>query len=228
MERGKLFYVSRFFVRLGLGHWAVDAAEPKGPTVYVCSHKNMRGPLATLAWLPFTVRPWVLHVFCSQETCQKQYGEYTFSKRFGLPVPIANFLAWLVSGFVSALMESLGAIPVYRGTVRIGSTFKETVAALQAGDNVLVFPDVDYTDTSEGIGEVYDGFLLLERFWRKTSEEPLRFVPLKMDARSKRITEGRAVSFDRHAEWKSELLRVRSALQAEINRPEQPQLRTEG
>ena len=43
-------------------------------------------------------------------------------------------------------MRSMGAIPVHRGTARIGATFKESVAALQAGDSVLVFPDVDYTD----------------------------------------------------------------------------------
>lgn len=228
MERGKLFYFSRFFVRLGLGRWSVDVAAPQGPTVYVCSHKNMRGPLATMSWLPFTVRPWVLHVFCGQESCRKQYGEYTFSQRFGLPAFLANFLAWAVSGFVSALMRSLGAIPVYRGTVRIGSTFKETIAALQAGDSVLVFPDVDYTDTSGGIGEVYDGFLLLERFWRKTSEAPLKFVPLRMDVKVRRISEGRAITFDRSVEWRTELNRVRNGLQAEINRRDLPQLRTEG
>ena len=79
-------------------------------------------------------------------------------------------------------MRSMGAIPVHRGTARIGTTFKESVAALQAGDSILIFPDVDYTDGSEGIGEIYDGFLLLERFWRKASARPLRFVPLRLDA----------------------------------------------
>lgn len=218
--RGKLFYVTRFFVRLGLGRWTVDAEPPQGPAVYVCSHSNMLGPLATLAWLPFEVRPWVLHVFFDREKCRKQYGEYTFSKRFGLPGPLAGFLAWALSGYVSALIRSLGAVPVYRGSLKIGSTFKETVAALQAGESVLVFPDVDYTDASDGIGEVYDGFFLLERFWRKVSGEPLRFVPLRMDTAARRISAGRAVSFDRSAEWRPEVQRVCGALQAEINRRE--------
>ena len=31
--------------------------------------------------------------------------------------------------------------------------------ALQAGDPVIVFPDVDYTDRSGDMGEMYDGFL---------------------------------------------------------------------
>ena len=61
--RGKLFYFSRFFVRLCIGRWSAGVAEPEGPAVYVCSHNNLLGPLAALCWLPFDVRPWTLHVF---------------------------------------------------------------------------------------------------------------------------------------------------------------------
>lgn len=226
--RGKLFYFSRFFVRLCIGRWSAGVAEPEGPAVYVCSHNNLLGPLAALCWLPFDVRPWTLHVFLEREACRKQYREYTFSRRFGMPEPLAALLAWGASGYVSALMRSMAAIPVHRGTVKLGHTFRETVSALQAGESVLIFPDVDYTDDSGGIGEVYDGFLLIERFWRKVSAQPLRFVPLRLDTAARRITEGRAVSFRRDAVWKTEMNRVREALRAEINRDETPQLRTEG
>ena len=226
--RGKLFYFSRFFVRLCIGRWSTGVAEPEGPTVYVCSHNNLLRPLAALCWLPFDVRPWTLHVFLEREACRKQYKEYTFSRRFGMPEPLAAMLAWGASGYVSALMRSMAAIPVHRGTVKLGHTFRETVSALQAGESVLIFPDVDYTDDSGGIGEVYDGFLLIERFWRKVSAQPLRFVPLRLDTAARRITEGRAVSFRRDADWKTEMNRVREALRAEINRDETPQLRTEG
>ena len=226
--RDKLFYFSRFFVRLGIGRWSAGVAEPEGPTVYVCSHNNLLGPLAAMCWLPFDVRPWTLHVFLEREACQRQYQEYTFSKRFGMPEPLAAVLAWCASWYISALMRSMAAIPVYRGTVKIGQTFRQTIAALQAGESVLIFPDVDYTDDSGGIGEIYDGFLLTDRFWRKVSKEPLRFVPLRLDAASRRITEGRAVSFRRDADWKTEMARVREMLRAEINRDETPELRTEG
>lgn len=218
MERGKLFYVSRFFVRLGIGRWAADVPSPAGPSVYVCTHSNMRGPLATMCWLPFPVRPWVFHVFMERDTCRAQFRDYTFSRRFGMSRPLSAFVAWAVSGYVSALMKSLRAVPVHRGTVKIGETFRETVAALQAGDSVLIFPDVDYTDTSSGIGEVYNGFLLIERFWRKVSEQPLDFIPLRLDAASRRMTAGRPVRFDRSADRKAEMTRVREALREEINR----------
>lgn len=218
MERGKLFYVSRPFVRLGIGRWTADVPSPAGPSIYVCTHSNMRGPLATMCWLPFPVRPWVFHVFMERDTCQAQFRDYTFSRRFGMSRSLSALAAWAVSGYVSALMHALRAIPVHRGTVKIGETFRETVAALQAGDSVLIFPDVDYTDTSAGIGEVYDGFLLIERFWRKVSEQPLDFIPLRLDAVSRRITAGNPVRFDRSADRKAEMTRVREALREEINR----------
>lgn len=221
MKRGKLFAFSRFFVRLKIGRWTAEVTPPTGPTVYVCSHGNMAGPLATLCWLPFPVRPWVFHVFTDKKTCYKQFSGYTFSQRFGLPQPLANLLAGIVSGYVSTLMTSTGAIPVYRGSIHIGATFKETVAALQAGDSVLIFPDVDYTDDSDSIGAVYDGFLLTDRFWRRVSDEPLEFVPLRLDHRTRRITAGPPVRFDREADQKTELVRVREALRQEINAPEQ-------
>lgn len=216
MKRGKLFALSRFFVRLGIGRWDAGVEPPDGPAVYVCSHSNLRGPLATLCWLPFPVRPWVLHVFTEKGTCRTQYRDYTFSRRFGMPGPAASFAAWAVSGYVSALMRSLGAIPVYRGMAQLQVTFRKTVEALQAGDSVLVFPSVDYTDGSGEVGEVYDGFLLLERFWRRVSDQPLKFIPLRLDIAGRRITAGEAAVFDRAAGWKGEMYRVKAALRAEM------------
>ena len=218
MKRGKLFGFSRFFVRLGIGRWSVSVEPPDGPTAYICSHGNLRGPLATLCWLPFAARPWVLHVFTDRETCRAQYRDYTFSQRFGMPGPVAALAAWAVSGYVSALMRSLGAIPVYRGMAQIRETFRETVEALRVGDSVLIFPDVEYTDESGDVGEVYEGFLLLERFWRRASDQPLKFVPLRLDPVGRRITAGEAVVFDRSAGWKAEMQRVKEALREEMNR----------
>ena len=217
MTRGKLFFASRPFIRLVVGRWSVQAPPPEGPTVFVCSHGDMAGPLATQCWLPFPTRPWVLHVFLSREECRRQYRDYTFTQRFGLPRPAAALLAWAVSGYASALVRSVGAIPVYRGSARLKETFRRTVEALQAGDPVIVFPDVDYTDRSGDMGEIYDGFLLIDRFWQRVSDTPLDFVPLRLDTAARRITAGEAVRFDRTAPRQGETVRVREALLRGLN-----------
>ena len=217
MTRGKLFFASRPFIRLVVGRWSVQAPPPEGPTVFVCSHGDMAGPLATQCWLPFPTRPWVLHVFLSREECRRQYRDYTFTQRFGLPRPAAVLLAWAVSGYASALVRSVGAIPVYRGSARLKETFRRTVEALQAGDPVIVFPDVDYADRSGDMGEIYDGFLLIDRFWQRVSDTPLDLVPLRLDRRARRIAAGEAVRFDRTAPRQRETVRVREALLRGLN-----------
>ena len=217
MTRGKLFFASRPFIRLVVGRWSVQAPPPEGPTVFVCSHGDMAGPLATQCWLPFPTRPWVLHVFLSREECRRQYRDYTFTQRFGLPRPAAALLAWAVSGYASALVRSVGAIPVYRGSARLKETFRRTVEALQAGDPVIVFPDVDYTDRSGDMGEIYDGFLLIDRFWQRVSDTPLDFVPLRLDRKVRRIAAGEAVRFDRTAPRQGETVRGREALLRGLN-----------
>lgn len=217
MKRGWIYYVSRPFVRALIGRWSVQADPPQGPTVYVCSHGNMTGPLATQCYLPFATRPWVLHVFLDRGSCRAQYRDYTFTRRFGLPRPLAAFLALAVSGYVSALVRSVGAIPVYRGSVKLKETFRGTVEALRAGDSVAVFPDVDYTDESAGMGEMYEGFLLIDRFWRRFSEDRLAFVPLRMEGEARRIVAGKPVYFDREADRRLETVRVRDELLAFLN-----------
>lgn len=218
MTRGKLFLAARFFVRLKIGRWTAHVPAPEGPTAYVCHHGNFRGPLTTLCWLPFSVRPWVLAALTERGSCRAQFRDFTFTRRFGMPRWLGDLLAVPTAAFVSALTRSAGAIPVHRGSVKIGQTFKASVAALQAGDPVLIFPDVDYASDDETIGAVYDGFLLLDRFWKRQSDVPLTFVPLRLDQGCRTITAGEPVQFDHAADQKAELQRVREHLRAEINR----------
>lgn len=211
----RIYKMTRVVVRWKLGRWTVAVPAPDGPTVFVCSHDNLHGPLICQAYLPFPTRPWVLHVFLDRESCRKQFKEYTFSTRFGFPGPLAGFLAWMVSGYVSKLVRSVKSIPVYRGASRIIETFRETVAALKAGDSVMIFPNIQYTN-EDGAGELYEGFLLVDRLWSRVSETPLAFVPLHVDQQRKTITAGEAVYFDHTRDRKAETARVLETLRTRM------------
>jgi len=209
------------FVRKGyqLIHpgWRMEVMPPQEPTVYICSHHNMQGPLTTLAFAPFHVRAWVLHVFFDRESCYHQYADYTFTERFGMPHWLGNALAWVVSGAVSGLMHSLRAIPVNRGTSKIMETFRESLNALKEGDSLIIFPDTAYSAENEGIGSIYEGFLMLEKSWRRTEGKNLRFVPLYIDEPRKRVLEGEEIRFDPEKDFKSDMPRVSAAIREGIN-----------
>lgn len=178
--------------------------ETVSPAVYLVHHQNMKGPFITLAWLPIPVRPWVLSVFCNQSKCFQHYFSYTFTQRFGMPKALAAIYAFPLSFFISALMKSMRAIPVYRESKAILNTFKESVAALAAGENLLISPDIEYDNTDEVMGEMYHGFLDLEKFyWRQTGKH-LAFIPLHLDETQHVIKAGQAIYFASDVNFKQE------------------------
>ena len=212
MKVGPLGCFARFCLKMKHRGWRSEVPEPTEPCVFVCSHQNLAGPLMTLTFLPFFVRPWVLSVFMERKTCYRQYADYTFSKRHGMPGPLARFLAWCASGAVSALMRSIRGIPVYRGNMRIGATFRQSVEALQAGYSILLFPDVEYTKASEGIGEMYDGFILLGRAYARATGRSLAFYPLYCDMKTRRIVRREPVQYRADAPPNEERVRVKEEL----------------
>ena len=216
-RQGPLFIAVRFVWRLVRPRWRTQVEQIQGPCVYICSHSNMAGPLNTLAWLPFPVRPWVLHVFFNYRSCRRQYADYTFSRRFGYPRWAAEGLALLTAGVVSRLVRSAASIPVYRGSVQAAATFRETIQALERGEAVIIYPDIDYANDSGEMGEIYRGFLLLERFWRKRHQEPLTFLPIQMDRKRRTLRSAPALQFDRGKPFEEEADRIQAALRREIN-----------
>lgn len=198
-----LFAVSRFFVRLFVPRHRVGRTnEAPRPAVYIVHHQNLRGPLVTMAWFDVPVRLWTLSVFCDRAKCFRWYRDYTFSVRFGLPKPLAAILAYPVSFYIAALMRSMETIPVHRGTREVVTTIRESVRTLAGGRSLLISPDIEYTDTGSAMGEMYDGFLDLEKYYLKRTGRHLAFVPLRIDRSGRRIRVGEPVRFTGAGEFR--------------------------
>ena len=118
------------------------------------------------------------------------------------------------------MVRSLRAIAVYRNGAKSMLTLRESIKALLAGESILLFPDVDYTSENGGVGELYKGFLLLERMYCAKTGKHLPFVPIVVKPR-KRIAIGQPVFFsdgDPEAQMEGviqELQRALSRLEAE-------------
>ncbi len=218
--RKYLFLFCRFVVRSVTSRFLVSSAEDTAePAVYVVHHQNLRGPLLCMVWFHKILRPWVLNVFCDWRSCFRQYYGYTFTQRFSLPKPLAFFLALPASFFVAGIMKLIRAIPVFRGSRAIIETFKESVNSLIQGQSLLICPDIDYTDASSQMGEMYRGFLDLEKYYRKRTGKHLAFIPLQISAVRRRIRIGRAVYL--HAEdFKQGKEQAYALLQREFGRLE--------
>jgi len=171
-------------------------AFPNHPVVYVCHHHNLRGPLASMAWLPIQVRPWALSIFFDKEVCHAHFRDYTFSERYGWPRLWVIFVAWLTGGAIPPLMRSMGALPVYRNSTESLRTLRASVDALLRGESLIIYPDIEYTNGDTQVGEMYQGFLLLERLWIHKKGTHLDFVPLIYSPQIPAIELGEPIRFE--------------------------------
>lgn len=159
MNKKKIYGPLARFLRAGvrpfLHRWDTSGAQKaQPPAVYVVHHRNMSGPVHTLALLPDEPRPWVLHVFLDRHECFAQYYGYTFRKRFGWPAPAAWAAAGVLSLAVPAVVRSFGAIPVYRSLKETRDMMEQSAQALLRGESIMLCPDVAYDSAAPATGEI--------------------------------------------------------------------------
>lgn len=216
---GLFFEFARRVARLALPRYRFEnVLASEEPVVYVSHHQNMIGPISILAWLKFYVRTWVLSVFTTQEACYEHYTNFMFTKRYGWPSFIAKIVAWPLSYLVPWLVRSGRAIPVYRRSRKIVETFQMSVDALLKGENILIFPEVDYSSDSNKTSEIYEGFLHLEKYYFKETNQHLTFVPIFSDNIKNEVYSGKEIRFTGNMKFIEERKEIAQELQNELNR----------
>ncbi len=208
---------ARWVFRLFSRKYTCRLPQTDGPALYVCRHLNMHGPYTTMKWLPFEAHPLILHVFFQRKTMARHLTEYTFSQRFDRKPrrfsPTAHVLSWVTP----PLMRSLQAVPVYRDGAKTVNTVKQGLKYLQSGENLIVYPDIHYTDGYGTSGPIYDGFLFIaELYYRKTGRK-LPVVPLFIDDKKRSIVAGTPVEL---TDFRKEREQAAAYLQQAINQQE--------
>ena len=155
-------------------------SAPGGPTVYLCRHLDREGLATAIAYIPEVVRPWVLDKFSSYKSIRDLYVNYTFPVRMGKGRTYSAVVGRLAARGTHIAVKKLKGIPVYRGehSSKTITTIKQSAAALENGDKLLVFPDVDYADKSAGDEKIYKGFGVVDKMFRRKTGKKVAFVPV--------------------------------------------------
>lgn len=188
------------------------------PVVYVSHHQNLFGPFIVLLWYPEAVRVWMLHVFLDRKACFSQYADFTFTERFGWNRTLAKLVAWPLSLAVPAAMRASGGIPVYRKSRKIVSTFKVSIDALKSGFPVAIFPDIDYSNSSSRMRDMYGGFLYLEKLYARETGKHICFIPLYVSKKRRCIIADEKIHFHDGVDFHEESKRVAAAIRNSLNR----------
>ena len=216
---GGLFRFARFFVRLKLGKFTVQGAENlRTPAIYISRHQNMHGPVHSMVYSPVPLHIWSMYMFLDRVSCRDHFRDFTFSARYGWPRRKASLVAGLIARPVSAALRSMQAIPVYRGQRDILKTFDLSLEVLMKGENLVIFPDIRYDDTSSEAGAFYTGYLHLARTYYKKTGRQLPIIPMYATHGTRQIVFGEPLLMDPALPFHDEKDRVSRELQEALDR----------
>ena len=187
---------------------------PDEPCVLVGNHCQMYGPIASELYLP---RPH--YIWCIGEMMnRKEVPAYAFQDFWSMKPKAVRWIYRLISYVIAPLAEYIfthaHTIPV-RHDARVMTTFRKSVEQLDAGADIVLFPERN---------EPYNGILwqfqehfadLAKMYYRKTGTA-VCFVPMYTAPRLGSIHFGEPVRFNPEAAGEEERKRICDALMKEI------------
>lgn len=172
------FRFLRFFVWLFYPKIRIEGLEnlPETPCVVVANHSQMNGPIACEIHFPGSRAIWC----AGQMMHMKDVPAYAFadfwSQKPKWTKPFYKVLSYAIAPVSACIFQNANTIAVYRDS-RIISTFKNTVQALTAGKNVVVFPEC-YEPHNHIVNQFQDRFVEVAKLYYKRTGEKVCFVPM--------------------------------------------------
>ena len=211
-----IYRLIRWLVWLFSPRMKLEGAEdlPRDPVVFVGNHCQMYGPIAAEIYFPkFS------YIWCAGQMMHwKEVHGYAYEDFWSFKPKAVRWLFKLVSYLITPLsvcvFNNARTIPVYRDT-RIITTFRESIARLQEGANVVIFPEHNQKRNNV-IYDFEDKFIDLARFYYRKSGKELCFVPTYIAPKLKIVTFGEPIRFRADAPIEEERQRIREYLMRQI------------
>ena len=200
--------------------------DPDISCVFTCNHGELWGPAVSNLFLPFSFRPWVLDEISEPEKSADYLYVNTVSRQKWLPEMFKRPVAKMTAAFLAWVCRSIDGISVYRDKpLALVKTFKLTAEAMQAGDNILIFPENPNDDSLEkpgylqdGIGEFFTGFALAAQMYYQRTGKRAQFYPIYADKKSHTLNIGEPVRYDPVPHHAVEHRRIAAYLRMEMLR----------
>lgn len=176
--------------------------DENNPLVFLCNHGEIYGPVAAMLFIPVPIRPWVIS---NMTVNTQEVAKYLYQYTFGPMTWLGPARMWIsrMLGVISVwAMRQLEAIPVYRHKPReLMTTFRRSVEAMEAGDNLLIFPEnPDATEIPGyqhgGMGDMFRGFPMLAQIYYNRTGKRCRFLPMYAHKGLRTLSFGEAILYN--------------------------------
>lgn len=174
-----------------------------GTMVLVCNHGELYGPVVANLYIPVTFRPWTIAEMMNRDVIIEHMYQGTMMRQKWLPESWKRPILRMITPLLLWVFDSLEAIPVYRNDPRrLIGTFRETIAAMQAGDNILLFPENDTGHAVgergyalEGVGRLFTGFAMIAPLYYAKTKKKAVFIPVYASKKTRTVRIGQGIEY---------------------------------
>lgn len=179
---------------------------PDEPVVIVGNHAQMYGPIACELYMPQNVYTW-----CAGQMMElEEVPAYAFADFWAQkPAYVRWFykiLSFLIAPISVLVFNNARTIAVHRDK-RILTTFRQTIAALQEGKSVVIFPEHN-VPFNHIIHEFQDRFIDLAKLYHRRTGKELSFVPLYIAPDLSKMCLGEPICFRAGEDMEQERTRI--------------------
>ena len=160
--------------------------------IFVANHAAMNGPLAYSLFLPYFHVTWGAHEMLGNYKMRYRYlKDVYFHQKRKKSKAASRFLATFDAMFSIYFYRGIKVLPTYPD-MRLAKTIKNSVACLDDGTSVLIFPE----DSDDGYKDVltsfHGGFVVLaERYRKQHGGQDVDICPMYYSKSKRKIVIGK-------------------------------------
>lgn len=212
----RLFHLIRNLVRICYPKLEVEGLEhlPNEPCAIIGNHAQLHGPIAGELYLPDNCYTW-----CAAQMMElKEVPPYAYqdfwSRKPKLLRPFFKLASYIIAPLSVLIFNNARTIAVHRD-YRILTTFRESIAKLQEGNSLVIFPEQDKPH-NHIVSDFQDGFTDVAKLYYKRTGKCLSFVPLYVAPKRKTLYLGKPIRFSPESPIAVERRRICDYLMGEI------------
>lgn len=207
-RRNPLYRFIRFCVWIVFPKFKVEGSEnlPKEACVIVGNHCKANGPIVSQLYMPRESYTWcVANMMHIKEVPSYAYEDF-WSRKPWWTHWFYHIASFVIAPLAAFIMSSADTIGVYRDK-RLIKTFKQSVEMMEAGADVVIFPEC-YDEHNNIVHQFQQGFVDLARIDYKKTGRSTPFVPMYLCPSLKKIVFGKPIYYNTEADCKEESVRI--------------------
>ncbi len=189
---------------------------PDEPVIIVGNHAQMHGPIVCELYPPVKRYTWCAgEMMKLREVSAYAYRDF-WSQKPAYSRWLYKLLSYIIAPFSVCIFNNANTIGVYHDA-RVVATFRQTIARLQEGNSIVIFPEHDVPH-NHILHDFQDRFIDVAKLYYKKTGTELYFVPMYVAPNLKSMVFGKPIRFCAATPIAEERARIREHLMAEITR----------